>query len=690
MADITANVVVSMPSQLFTASRIFRALAGGRIYIGMSDTDPVIPANQIQVYLENEDGSYVPVSQPLLINAAGYPVYNGQIAKFVTVQNHSMAVYDFLGVQQFYFPDILKYDPDQLRAELVTEGTPVLVDDSRIGVKNPDANSVSRTQHDKNAEIVTPADFATMDAMIASLVESGKSAAVFNSYHAFTVTAGTGGDYETLLEALIAAQAMRPLYDDGAAFCEIKLKTGYVLDSQIEFGAGADLSWIKITSEDTVVYSNTTSFTKSIRTYYEYKYLFYMHGAFNSPVFAIQIQENRSNSEVCAFVVTEGAQLNFAPYSGARKFYVGCHATYGAKVIAQHTGCAADAASVALYKPAGYYVCDFSDSLYTSISVMDQSIVHMPISKFDRCPGEQGSVFVVYNAIANFHGCSAKDCYVGWNIRDGAHVNMRDHTTTNCTSRGLTTIHTVFVDARRHDTEESIEATSGQVLDSGAQNGFYGCVLGVRADGAGFIDVAGNDMRNCGTAINADTGAVISGKAVDISGSTLGFDCHAGGITPFPRLWAKNVAKLMHLQDGAKFFTNIFHVSGKNPTTDIRWIDIERADASFYNGTIDANSGIIADCGSRITIEGSSSTQTTAIKVQTIRSFYGSNVAVFNCTADRSYADTADVPQLIISGGSFISATGYLNGDGSNMRINVARNTLSAGGIIFHPNGVVS
>uniref|UniRef100_UPI001FF2FC3E phage tailspike protein n=1 Tax=Escherichia coli TaxID=562 RepID=UPI001FF2FC3E len=84
MSDITANVVVSMPSQLFTMARSFKAVANGKIYIGKIDTDPVNPENQIQVYVENEDGSHVPVPQPIIINAAGYPVYNGQIAKFVT------------------------------------------------------------------------------------------------------------------------------------------------------------------------------------------------------------------------------------------------------------------------------------------------------------------------------------------------------------------------------------------------------------------------------------------------------------------------------------------------------------------------------------------------------------------------------------------------------------------------------
>ncbi|HGG1693501.1 TPA: phage tailspike protein, partial [Escherichia coli] len=125
--SINANVVVSMPSQLFTMARSFKAVANGEIYIGKIDTDPVNPENRIQVYVENEDGSHVPVSQPIIINAAGYPVYNGQIAKFVTVQGHSMAVYDAYGTQQFYYPNVLKYDPDQFKDKLAASDGAKLV-----------------------------------------------------------------------------------------------------------------------------------------------------------------------------------------------------------------------------------------------------------------------------------------------------------------------------------------------------------------------------------------------------------------------------------------------------------------------------------------------------------------------------------------------------------------------------------
>lgn len=118
MADITANVVVSMPSQLFTAARTFKALAGGRIYLGKIDTDPTVPENQIQAYVENEDGSHTPIAQPILINLGGFPVYRGQIAKIVTVEGHSMAVYDLFGIQQFYFPNVLSYEPDQFSRQI--------------------------------------------------------------------------------------------------------------------------------------------------------------------------------------------------------------------------------------------------------------------------------------------------------------------------------------------------------------------------------------------------------------------------------------------------------------------------------------------------------------------------------------------------------------------------------------------
>lgn len=118
MPEIIPNVVISNPNQIFTMPREFKSVFNGMIYIGKIDTDPTIAANQIQVYLENEDGSYTPMPQPIRTNAGGYPVYNGKVSKFVTIEGHSMLIQDVNGVQLFYFPNVLKYDPDQFQQRL--------------------------------------------------------------------------------------------------------------------------------------------------------------------------------------------------------------------------------------------------------------------------------------------------------------------------------------------------------------------------------------------------------------------------------------------------------------------------------------------------------------------------------------------------------------------------------------------
>lgn len=166
MSDITANVVVSNPRPIFTESRSFKAVSNGRIYIGQIDTDPVNPANQIPVYIENEDGSHVQISQPLIINAAGKIVYNGQLVKIVTVQGHSMAIYDAYGSQVDYISNVLKYDPDQFGPDLIQQlaqtgqySSDETKGDAMIGVRQPLPSSSKRTQHEKNIDSVTIEDF---------------------------------------------------------------------------------------------------------------------------------------------------------------------------------------------------------------------------------------------------------------------------------------------------------------------------------------------------------------------------------------------------------------------------------------------------------------------------------------------------------------------------------------------------
>lgn len=110
----TVYAAVRMPSSPFIQVDKFAAINGGDIYIGQPDTDPTVPANQVQVYWENEDLTLTPIPQPIKINASGYPVYQGTVGRFVTQTGCSMAVYNRQNVLQYYFDNLLEYDAAQM------------------------------------------------------------------------------------------------------------------------------------------------------------------------------------------------------------------------------------------------------------------------------------------------------------------------------------------------------------------------------------------------------------------------------------------------------------------------------------------------------------------------------------------------------------------------------------------------
>ncbi|QEG08969.1 hypothetical protein [Aeromonas phage 4_4512] len=124
-----ADILVTSPYRPFTLPNQFKAVFNGSIYCGT--VDAVDPSNsQVQVYKVNEDGSRIPVAQPLRTNAGGYLVYNGQPAKFVTDSNHSLLVKDSLQAQVWYAPDMAAFDPESLLDILGASGGVELVGDA--------------------------------------------------------------------------------------------------------------------------------------------------------------------------------------------------------------------------------------------------------------------------------------------------------------------------------------------------------------------------------------------------------------------------------------------------------------------------------------------------------------------------------------------------------------------------------
>jgi len=197
------NVVVSAPSQLFTLPNSFAAIAGGSIYIGRVDTDPTVAANQIQVYVQNTDGSTTAVSQPISIGAGGYPEYNGQIAQFITAKSHSMAIYDSNGNLSGSYPQCGS------SADLVNQLLDPSYGDSGIAVKQPFASAAIITQHAKNLDLVTPYDFGGIgDGTLHKLSEIYITLASAQTIYPFITSLEQSIDYAAL-QAWFNAIAIR-------------------------------------------------------------------------------------------------------------------------------------------------------------------------------------------------------------------------------------------------------------------------------------------------------------------------------------------------------------------------------------------------------------------------------------------------------------------------------------------------
>lgn len=87
-----------------------KALVGADIYIGIIDLDPEIIANQKTVSVLTENGSYVPVSQPLTTGSGGVPTYNGSPVSLYVDGDYSVKIKTSTGEQAYYIPRNLSTD----------------------------------------------------------------------------------------------------------------------------------------------------------------------------------------------------------------------------------------------------------------------------------------------------------------------------------------------------------------------------------------------------------------------------------------------------------------------------------------------------------------------------------------------------------------------------------------------------
>lgn len=114
---------LEMPIDSFCMGRFLKNAEGGEVYVctkGTPASEMTKSENFLALYRE-EGGEQVPVAQPVILNQVGLPVVDGEVVSILCPQEYALAVYDAYGEQQFYFPSVFKYDPDQLKQLLQSD-----------------------------------------------------------------------------------------------------------------------------------------------------------------------------------------------------------------------------------------------------------------------------------------------------------------------------------------------------------------------------------------------------------------------------------------------------------------------------------------------------------------------------------------------------------------------------------------
>jgi len=95
---------VNLGAEYFPSPIIGRPLANADIYVGEPGLDPRTPANQKQISVLQEDGTVLPISQPISTGAGGVPVYSGEYVTILVEHPYSLRVDNSAGSQVYYVP----------------------------------------------------------------------------------------------------------------------------------------------------------------------------------------------------------------------------------------------------------------------------------------------------------------------------------------------------------------------------------------------------------------------------------------------------------------------------------------------------------------------------------------------------------------------------------------------------------
>lgn len=249
-----------------------RPLFNAELYFGIPDLDPEIPANQIDVYGKQEDGTSVLLPQPIETGAGGVPLYNGSpIELLVDELFYSFKALSRNGSQIYYAENVAAVlTADAIPGILENAVTSVnylsdlaaispAFDGQRYSVTNSSSTSDSGySEYVYRLASTYPAD----GEFIIDAPSSGQFWRLSGGYDIdVTFTVGTSERFTTLNDALVFASAYKPV---AGKVIELRLKTGFVLAEQVLF-ENTDFRHVLITSADPIVTVARSAITQTWR-----------------------------------------------------------------------------------------------------------------------------------------------------------------------------------------------------------------------------------------------------------------------------------------------------------------------------------------------------------------------------------------------------------------------------------------
>ncbi|MBA57042.1 MAG: hypothetical protein CMK89_21545, partial [Pseudomonadales bacterium] len=112
---------VTNPYEFFADPEKPKALAGGEVYFGLPTYDPLQPENRKRVYIAQEDGETIAISQPVKLGNGGVPMYNGSPVILLVDGPYSMRVLDKNGASKYYAPKVNQLSSAEIGTQPRTE-----------------------------------------------------------------------------------------------------------------------------------------------------------------------------------------------------------------------------------------------------------------------------------------------------------------------------------------------------------------------------------------------------------------------------------------------------------------------------------------------------------------------------------------------------------------------------------------